>query len=711
VKRPTQALSAAWVLVGVVAVVLFDWLLDESRTVPSGYLGGDLRAYFAPAFAYVHATLGAGDLPLWNPYALAGSPFLATHQPGVLYPLWWPFFFLSTAEGISGFVLVHLWLAGFFTWLFVRRLGVSAAAGLAAALAYMLSYWVLSGPFNPAYGATLAWVPGVFWALHRLLSSPGPRNAGLLAGATALAFLAGYAQGFLYLAQFASVYALFRIASSRAGSRLPAAGWAVVAGAVAALLCCAQLLPSFELAGQGTRSLEGLPLGEAGASGSTVAELFALAWGGQGPEGLPWLTLPLAAVALLRRRPGASALFFAGSLLVLADFMRGTSGVLFPVYFELPGGSLFRDPRRAGFLYAFAAAVLIALGAQRIEVRARRRLPALAFVSVLIAAGIGCERYLTFPAKFSFLPLTQPESLEGPAELSEFGRGLGDGSRMFIELHPNGALPYRMGQMHGFGVLPDYEPLLPAAYGRFFDVEGIWHGILAVLPRRVYSGFLARPDQLDWFAVSHYADAGLFPKRRGGVELQRAVGGEIVATGAVPIVERRAALPRAFVARRLEVLPDDRAVLARMRAGSARRTALVTRADLARAGLAPPRRTERNPGEVAIVETTANRVELRASCRAVCFVVLSDLDYPGWHALLDDAEIPVVRTNYLFRGVEVPAGSHRLEFVYRPRAFTVGAALSCVGLAALLPLVWLPGGRAGRRAQPPPGTAAASNSG
>jgi hypothetical protein len=152
-------------------------------------------------------------------------------------------------------------------------------------------------------------------------------------------------------------------------------------------------------------------------------------------------------------------------------------------------------------------------------------------------------------------------------------------------------------------------------------------------------------------------------------------------------------------------------VLARMRAGPARRTALVTRADLARAGLSPGQRNIRSPGDVKIVETTANRVELRASCRDACFVVLSDLDYPGWRALVDDVEVPVVRTNYLFRGVEVPAGSQRLEFVYRPRSFTVGAALSCIGLAALLALVWLPDRRARRPTQPPPVTTAGSNPG
>jgi hypothetical protein len=690
-KRRAEALVAVSALALVVAVVLFDWLLDGSRKMPGGYEGGDLRAYFVPGFAYVRATLAGGELPLWNPYAMAGSPFLASHTPGVLYPLWWPFFLASPSLGISGFVLLHLWLAGLFTWLYVLRLGVSPLAALAAALAYMLSYWVMSGPFTPAYGAVFAWVPAVFWALHRLLSSPGPRNAGLLAAAIALAFLAGYAQAFFYLAQFAAGYALFGLISRGPAKRLSRVGWTAVAGAVGAALCAAQLLPTWELAQQGTRSLEGLSLVDAATGGHPASELWTNAWGGHGPPGLPWLTLPLGVAALLGKRRRAHALFFALSLLVLAEFMRGTHGVLFPFYFELPGGNVFRGPFRASFAYGFAAAVLIGLGTQRIEDGLGRHLPRAALVSLMIAAGIGAGRYAAYQAKYSFLPLTEPEQLEGPAQLVEFGRRLGPAERIFIELYPNGAIPYRLGQMHGFRMVPDYEPLLPGLYRDVFAIEKIWHGILTVFPRPVFAGFIVEPELLDWFGVTYYADSGFIPEPRPPEPLQRIIGGRIVEDGPIPIIERRSALPRAYVAQRLEVLPDEESVLERMRSGPARREAFVTSAGLARAGLTTPPALGRSRGNVTIAEEGANHVVLRTRCATDCFVVLSDLDYPGWQAFVAGEEVAVVRTNYLFRGVLVPAGSERLEFVYRPTSFAVGAGASLAGTAALLLLLWAPG--------------------
>ncbi|WP_018263487.1 YfhO family protein [Methylobacterium sp. WSM2598] len=47
-------------------------------------------------------------------------------------------------------------------------------------------------------------------------------------------------------------------------------------------------------------------------------------------------------------------------------------------------------------------------------------------------------------------------------------------------------------------------------------------------------------------------------------------------------------------------------------------------------------------------------------------LVLHDLYYPGWQARVDGVRRPILRTNLLFRGVEVPKGRHVVEFRFRP---------------------------------------------
>ncbi len=63
------------------------------------------------------------------------------------------------------------------------------------------------------------------------------------------------------------------------------------------------------------------------------------------------------------------------------------------------------------------------------------------------------------------------------------------------------------------------------------------------------------------------------------------------------------------------------------------------------------------------------------------FLVISEIYYPdGWIALLNGEETPIFKTNYLLRGVEIPAGTHTLELDFRPSSFYNGVKLSWLSL-------------------------------
>jgi len=90
-------------------------------------------------------------------------------------------------------------------------------------------------------------------------------------------------------------------------------------------------------------------------------------------------------------------------------------------------------------------------------------------------------------------------------------------------------------------------------------------------------------------------------------------------------------------------------------------------------------------------------VELTARLDRPGFVVLADVDYPGWTLTIDGVPSPILRANRLMRGAAVQAGTHTLVYTYDPPSVKIGAAISLAGLAALLGLgVW----SARRRARP-----------
>ncbi|MCC2110084.1 MAG: hypothetical protein KDJ40_21980, partial [Hyphomicrobiales bacterium] len=61
-----------------------------------------------------------------------------------------------------------------------------------------------------------------------------------------------------------------------------------------------------------------------------------------------------------------------------------------------------------------------------------------------------------------------------------------------------------------------------------------------------------------------------------------------------------------------------------------------------------------------------DRVEIDFDSSAPGIVTLHDLWYPGWEVEIDGAPRPLLRTDVLFRGVEAPAGKHKIVFAYRP---------------------------------------------
>ena len=82
------------------------------------------------------------------------------------------------------------------------------------------------------------------------------------------------------------------------------------------------------------------------------------------------------------------------------------------------------------------------------------------------------------------------------------------------------------------------------------------------------------------------------------------------------------------------------------------------------------------PGSAEIVSYQPNEVVIRASSDRNSMLFLADSYYPGWRATVDGREEEIVRANFLFRAVRVPAGEHTVRFSFEPESFFLGSQIS-----------------------------------
>lgn len=155
-----------------------------------------------------------GQLPLWNPYQAAGTPFAAQYSTRAFFPY-------QILEDISPvwlwdyFMLLRLVIAAFFTYLFLRLLGVSKEASFLGGVLYSLSgsfTWFIN---LEQFVNVAMMVPICFFSLERLIKFKGRRHIAEAAIVLALMLLAGQPEIAIYVVLLLVSYYVFRVVIER----------------------------------------------------------------------------------------------------------------------------------------------------------------------------------------------------------------------------------------------------------------------------------------------------------------------------------------------------------------------------------------------------------------------------------------------------------------------------------------------------------------
>ena len=94
---------------------------------------------------------------------------------------------------------------------------------------------------------------------------------------------------------------------------------------------------------------------------------------------------------------------------------------------------------------------------------------------------------------------------------------------------------------------------------------------------------------------------------------------------------------------------------------------------------------------ISLVKYSPNVLSYKSSSSSDQMAVFSEIYYKhGWKAYIDSKETKIYRVNYVLRAVEIPSGSHDIEFKFEPAVIENGNKITLVSYAflVLIPLVW-----------------------
>lgn len=748
----------ALLALAVLAVIILWPMLTAGKGMAPGMPGHDGRTQWYPWRAYAADWIGRGTLPLWNPDALCGTPFLGNAQSALFYAPNLLFVVLPVHMAARLLILLHLWAALLFTYLLSRSLNCNWPGAMTAALAFGFGSSQLLRVPAGHWGVSCAvvWLPLIMLCAEALARKPGWTLFGIGAMAVAMQVLSGVPQIVFISGLAVAAYAVLRTVRRDLAWPARLRRWGAVAAmlALGAATAGVQLLPGIEAAQHGARTL---PMRDAWLDQFSLApeSLLTLVnptlFGGTGS--VPWwgrylswemvayagvLTFALALIGLMSRRDRRLALPLAGLALLALLLALGRHTPLMGFMKALPFvGDMFRGAAKFLLPFQLALALLAGLGMRHLleaEEEARGR--------VVIVLGL-----LFLLCAVVFGVLLTGDTLEGLRGMAiESGEHLNPAVRSIpadslrrpalvgavvslalllllgaVAFMLNGRTRGRLVFLVVLFIAADML-LFARAFIRSdtnFRAECSWPDAATVVLSEKVSQWrtwtVGNPNLNDGMLVGVPTVEGIEPNppvwfhmlfrvaQNQPVDIAPSMyqvldpesGGLMQRTALGNIVSRR---PLREAEDLIRQYSDEEGSLYAVE-GVLPRAVVVEEEDPAESketGLALSSASSATRLPARIVGEDPNMVVVKTESGDGGWLVLRDNYYPGWQARVDGAPVPIRRADIAFRAVPVPAGEHLVTFAYVPASLKWGMGLSLAGLVMCAVCVIV-----GRRVPPP----------
>jgi len=180
--------SIFFLLLAISAVIWFQDVIFYKNV----FCNSDLARYFYPLREFGTEAIRNLRIPLWNPHILCGTPFLATLQPNVFYPLSIVYYLHpSFIQAFNLYIIIHFMLAGTFMYLLMRYWRFSYIAAAISAIVFTFGGFLTSVIIMNTSMSSFIWIPLIILFFDKALRTSSLLSVILCGVFFAIQFLGG----------------------------------------------------------------------------------------------------------------------------------------------------------------------------------------------------------------------------------------------------------------------------------------------------------------------------------------------------------------------------------------------------------------------------------------------------------------------------------------------------------------------------------------
>ena len=697
------------------------------------YFFEDFLYQYYPFRNFFATSLGKGIFPLWDPYVFSGMSLLGDIQSALFYPFNIILVLFVRNDVLSFYALelqniLHILLAGIFTYMYAREIKLSKNASMVSALTFMFSGFLITRTIHLTFVNVIVWLPLILFFLQKALNEKSVFYSVLGGLSMGISMLAGSPQLSLHIFYFIMFYAFFFIVVNRKDYSAVKSIYLFSLILIISLgIAAIQFLPAFEYSKYTVResiSFENSAIisihpvhlltllvpklfGTVSGTGRTAVPF----WGGDGSYGVFWETaiyLGVFPLVLLffsfKDRKNKLVWFFTGTAIFFLLAALGKYTPLYKfMYYCLPGFNKFRIPGRFSGVFSFSMAMLAGFGGNVLFDKKEIRFPKGLFWFIglvllfwmLVYAGVfqninkftkDVYIYNNIKKQYSIFVLFLSLSM------------------LVVFLRTKKLIPVNIMASFALALI-------------FIDLFNFGHNFnkSKVSPKQQYPfnspvRYLQEESKKEKFRINARAGNQMIFKRNSGnmyyleliegytplrinrfrefskISFDRKlallnVKYKLMADkekGLMRLVPNENYLPRAFMVYKYTLAKQKNKILDILSSDKFdyRNEIILEEAPglvLEKSNKSPEYKIENQ-----VFET--NRISLEVQTDVSGFLVLSEIYNPEWRAYIDGKKAKIYCADYTLRAVPVNKGTHRVELVYNPLSFRIGRGITIITL-------------------------------